>query len=99
MDNAATLVMGEAWTKSKESLEEVNKEIASVFGEDKFSEWIDYEAPYSQIGRKIIENSFKLEELAMKKQTFMFHHIEKNPGILIHLQDVHLNTFEQKCFK
>ena len=36
MDNAVKLVLGEAWTKSKESLEEVNLEIASVFGEDKY---------------------------------------------------------------
>ena len=35
----------------------------------------------------------------MNKQTFMFYHSEKNPGILIHLQDVHLNTFDQTFFK
>ena len=58
MDNAATLVLGEEWTKGKESLELVNQEIAAVFGEDNFSEWIDYEAPYARIARKIIENSF-----------------------------------------
>ena len=99
MDNADTLVLGEAWTKSKDLLEQVNKEIEAVFGEDKYSEWIDYEAPYARIARKIIENTFKLEELAMNKQTFKFYHSEKNAGILIHLEDVHLNTFEQNCFR
>ena len=99
MVNAATLVLEEAWTRSKESFELVNKEIDAVFGEDKYSEGINYEAQYARIARKIIEDSFKLEEMAMGKQTFKFYHSEKNPGILIHLQDVHLNTFEQKCFR
>ena len=99
MDNADTLVLGEAWTKSRDLLAKVNKEIAFVFDENKYSEWINYEVPYARIARKILENSFKLEELAMGKQTFKFYHNEKNPGILIHLKDVHLNAFEQNCFR
>ena len=77
MENAETLVLGEAWTKSEQLLEEVNKEIAFVFDENKYSEWINYEVPCARIARKILENSFKLEELAINKQTFKFYHSEK----------------------
>lgn len=99
MANADILVSGEAWKRSTELLDRADKEMAAVFGDDQYSEWIDYDVQFARISRQILQHVHQLEEQAMGKQTFKFYYSRKNPGILIHLQDVYFNTFDQNVFR